>query len=77
VTHFGYTRGLLYKRHKHLIRKDGRKSFVLGRDLLADIAASPTLAPSVPMQAGAVPMPRRRGRPRKVQTDGPAAGNAA
>jgi hypothetical protein len=29
----GYERGRLYKAHKSLIRKDGRKSYILGRDL--------------------------------------------
>jgi hypothetical protein len=73
VEKFGYTRGLFYKRRKHLIRKDGRKSFVLGRELLADIEAAPTLAPAVPavttaIAAAAAP-PRRRGRPRKVMVE--------
>jgi hypothetical protein len=73
VEKFGYTRGLFYKRRKHLIRKDGRKSFVLGRELLADIEAAPTLAPAVPAVttaiAAAAAQPRRRGRPRKVMVE--------
>jgi len=63
VKQFGYTRGLFYKRHKHLIRKDGRKSFVLGRELLADIESTPTLS-GITVQASEPP--RRRGRPRKI-----------
>ena len=75
VNQFGYTRGLLYKRHKHLIRKDGRKSFVWGRELLADIEAAPTLGARA---IGNTVAPRRRGRPRKLESERrPAAQNAA
>jgi hypothetical protein len=57
----GYERGRLYKAHQNVIRKDGRKSYVLGRDLLALNDAAPTLAMSP------APTTRRpRGRPRKI-----------
>jgi hypothetical protein len=53
---YGFKRGHFYKVYRHLIRKDGEMSYVLGRDLLALIEAAPTIADSPP---------RRRGRPRK------------
>jgi hypothetical protein len=59
---YGPKRGRFYKAHKHLIRKDGRASYVLGRDLLALRDAAPTVAtcPTTPV------VRRPRGRPRKV-----------
>ena len=54
---YGFKRGHFYKVYRHLIRKDGEMSYVLGRDLLALIEAAPTIADSPP---------RRRGRPRKA-----------
>ena len=67
VEKFGYTRGL--PRYKQLIRKDGRKSFILGRDLLSEMESTPRLAATVPVAvtgATAAPARRDRGRPRKV-----------
>jgi hypothetical protein len=62
---FGYTHSAIYGRRKHLIRKDhGRKSVILGRDLLADIDAAPHLVHSDPSTPTAPPRPR--GRPRKA-----------
>ena len=61
----GPKKGRLYKAYPHLIRKEGRKSYVLGRDLLVLRDGAPTLAAST----GAMPFPqppRRRGRPRKA-----------
>jgi len=72
VEKFGYTRGLLYKRYKHLIRKDGRKSFILGRDLLSEMESAPRLAAVVPVAVtGATAPPARceRGRPHKVMVE--------
>ena len=62
----GYGRGRFYKAHKHLIRKDGRTSYVLGRDLLALQEAAPRLGAGQPVSA----MRRSRGRPRKATADG-------
>ena len=59
---YGFKRGHFYKVHRHLIRKDGRISYVVGGDLLALIEAAPTFADQ-PLPAGP---PRRRGRPRKA-----------
>jgi hypothetical protein len=76
---FGYKKGRLYKAHKHLIHKDGRMSYVIGRDLLALAETAPTLAarPPQPQPDTCVP-PRRRGRPRKVTVEsGPAASGEA
>ena len=60
---FGLKPGLLYKRHKHLIRKDGHLSYMLGRDVLALNETAPKLAGKTPTNTAIVP--RRRGRPRK------------
>jgi len=66
---YGYGRGRFYKAYKHLIRKDGRKSYVLGRDLLELVETAPTLAASPsPTQLDAPALPRRRGRPQKTVT---------
>src|SRR5215472_14513383 len=54
---YGFKRGHFYKVYRHLIRKEGRMSYVLGRDLLALIEAAPTIADTPP---------RPRGRPRKA-----------
>ena|SRR5947209_7182160 len=59
---YGFKRGYFYKVYRHLIRKEGRMSYVVGRDLLALIEAAPTFA-DPPLPAGP---PRRRGRPRKA-----------
>src|SRR5215813_11848245 len=56
---YGFKRGHFYKVYRHLIRKDGEMSYVVGRDLLALVEAAPTVADSPP---------RRRGRPRKAAT---------
>lgn len=53
---YGFKRGHFYKVYRHLIRKDGEMSYVVGRDLLALIEAAPTVADLAP---------RPRGRPRK------------
>jgi len=61
---FGPKKGRFYKAYKHIIRKDGRRSYVLGRDLLALREGAPTLATSpAPFQPT---MRRPRGRPRKI-----------
>jgi hypothetical protein len=66
---YGYGRGRFYKAYKHLIRKDGRKSYVLGRDLLELVETAPTLAASPsPTQPDVPALPRRRGRPQKTVT---------
>jgi len=59
---YGPKRGRFYKAYKHLIRKDGGASYVLGRDLLALCETAPTVAtcPTTPV------VRRPRGRPRKV-----------
>ena len=59
---YGFKRSHFYKVHRHLIRKDGRISYVVGGDLLALIEAAPTFADQ-PLPAGP---PRRRGRRRKA-----------
>jgi len=59
---YGYKKGRFYKAHKHLIRKDGRKSYVLGLDLLLLNENAPTLASHPPKPQ---PMRRPRGRPTK------------
>jgi hypothetical protein len=63
---WGYTRGLMYGRYRHLIRKCGRSSFVLGGDLLAATEGAPRLVPAPLLPAAVVGAPRRRGRPRKA-----------
>jgi hypothetical protein len=63
---YGYGRGRFYKAYKHLIRKDGRKSYVLGRDVMALAETAPTLATSPPTTRPDAPPPGRRGRPRKA-----------
>ena len=61
---FGPKQGRFYKAYKHIIRKDGRRSYVIGRDLLDLRNRAPTLATSpVPMPSA---MRRPRGRPRKI-----------
>jgi hypothetical protein len=62
---FGYTRSAFYRSHRHLIRKDKRKSFVLGRALLADLESCPRLAPLADVTGGNAAPSRPRGRPRK------------
>jgi len=67
---FGYKAGIIYKRHKHLIRKDGRKSYIVGRDLIALRDNAPTLvANSNPAEP--TPTRRPRGRPRKLPPSDP------
>jgi hypothetical protein len=61
---FGFKKGRFYKEYKHLIRKDGRKSYVMGHDLLALNQNAPTLASIPPQRAPQIRRPR--GRPRKV-----------
>jgi len=62
---WGLRHGFFYGRHRHLIRKDGRKTFVWGREVLAEIEAMPKLAPD-PVRGGKIAATtRRRGRPRK------------
>jgi hypothetical protein len=68
---FGFTHSAFYRNHKQLIRKDGRKSFVLGRDLLAYLDACPRLMPVVDDRAGTTVPRRRRGRPSKTPSDDP------
>ena len=63
---FGYKPGFFYGRNRHLIRKDHRSTFILGRDLLAVTESAPSLAPTSALPAEAVAAPRRRGRPRKA-----------
>jgi hypothetical protein len=60
---FGFKPGLLYKRHKDLIRKDGHLSYMLGRDVLTLNETAPKLVGSAPATMTVVH--RRRGRPRK------------
>lgn len=43
IAAFGFTRGAFYANHKSLIRKDGRKSYIVGSDLLALIHGTPRL----------------------------------
>jgi hypothetical protein len=62
---FGFTHSAFYRHHKHIIRKDGRKSFVLGRDLMAELDACPRLMPVVVDRGGNTAPSRPRGRPRK------------
>jgi hypothetical protein len=75
---FGFKRGRLYKAYKHLIHKDGRMSYVIGRDVLALAETAPTLAAkSLPTRPDAPTAPRRRGRPRKAVAGEPKAADAA
>ena len=59
---FGLKPGLLYKRHKHLIRKDGHLSYMLGRDVLTLNETAPKLVGKTPTSTA---LHRPRGRPRK------------
>jgi hypothetical protein len=59
------THSFFYGRHRHLIRHDGRKAFVWGREVLAEIEAMPKLAPDPVAVSNAATAPRGRGRPRK------------
>src|SRR5437764_15022379 len=43
---YGFKRGHFYKVHRHLIRKDGRISYVVGRDLLTLIQSATNVADS-------------------------------
>lgn len=64
---FGFKRGRTYKAARAgqlVIRKNGRASFVMGRDLLAMIEHAPTLGAPV-VRANPADAPARRGRPRK------------
>src|ERR1700732_2180488 len=45
---YGYKPGRFYKAYKHLIHKDGRLSYVLGRALLMMAETAPTLADGPP-----------------------------
>src|SRR5438067_1388667 len=55
----GPKKGRWYKAYQHLIKKDGRKSYILGRDLLALPDNAPTMANNPdPVQ----PTPARRPR---------------
>jgi hypothetical protein len=40
---WGLPRGFFYDRHPHLRRKDGRKTVVWGREVLAEIEAMPPI----------------------------------
>lgn len=62
---FGYTHSAFYRHRRHLIRKDGRKSYVLGRELLADLEAYPRLGPIAGGSGKTTALPRPRGRSRK------------
>jgi hypothetical protein len=72
---FGYKKGRFYKANKHLIKKDGRSSYVLGRDLLALNDTAPTVvARPVPEQRSQA---RPRGRPRKIRLQQETSGEGA
>ena len=67
---FGFTHSAFYRHRRHLIRKDGRKSFVLGRELLADLEGCPRLIPGDQANGAKTAPPRPRGRPRKSLDQG-------
>lgn len=67
---FGYKPGIIYKRHKHIIRKDGAKSYIVGRDLIALRDNAPMLAAN-PKPAPPTSTRRPRGRPRKLPPSDP------
>jgi hypothetical protein len=71
----GPKKGRFYKSYKHLIKKDGRRSYVLGRDLLALNDTAPTVvARPVPEQRSQA---RPRGRPRKIRLQCETSGEGA
>lgn len=59
---WGLTHGFFYGPHRHLLRKDGRKTFVWGREVLAEIEAMPKLALHTVERRN--PARERRGRAR-------------
>src|SRR4051812_39611064 len=65
LARFGYAPSTFYRSHSDLIRKDHRKSFVLGRDVLAYTEACLRLRPLADPKGGNTAPKRRRGRPRK------------
>jgi len=67
---FGYKHSTFYRRRGHLIRKDGRASYILGRELLADLEATPRLVSGDGAHVLKTLPPRQRGRPRKSRDPG-------